>query len=1310
MTLLLGAERPDLLQDEYLHDIFLISARRCPNKIALRWLDEEITYGQLHQRALNIAHALRDSRKVGSGCIVGLWLTRSALLHTSILAVLMTGATYVPFDADTPEERVNEVLADLKADLLLVDSQARCNHPVAVNIQTLPQNESTVDIDLKGEIDNQSIAYIICTSGSTGKPKAIAITHKNICHFVRADNEILHIKHDDIIYQGSSAAFDLFLEETFLTYLVGATMVIGSKSDVLNTDRLHLFLIHHSVTVIFSVPTLLLLLHNDPALKLRLLNVGGEALPKTLIDRWWKEDRLIYNSYGPTETTVAATLSLVHPDQSISIGVPLPNYVCCLLDEISGQPTSANTGELCIRGPGVARGYVGSDELTKEKFTEYGYRTGDQVTFENGQIYYHQRIDTQVKVRGFRIELSEIEEELLNLKGNVLSAAVTVQNEQIIAYVVGELSESKMRERLAKRIPRYMVPDRLIKVDEKMPLLSSGKIDRKALHVLSVRDHSEKRINGTITDSKKQVFLNNAINPSTMGIVHYAFQSTFPHAEVTENDDFFRDLGGHSLTAAQTISKLRESFPNLSIQDLYECKTAKTLAERLSIEHNNPKANKIFISATAFYKPSILRLTLCSLIQAFVLLIIFGISALDLLLPFIMFDIALHEYGLIYAFFAAYATYIIMPVLLNLLATLVKWIVIGRYREGDFLLWSSMYVRWWTVNQFLALSSFDNFSDTPWMSICYRLLGAKIGRNVHIGDIDCSAADLLSVGDGSTLSSDVDIRTAFIADYTLKFRRVCIGYDVHVGTQCVLNGGSSMKDHSKLCSMSFLPSGMCIPSNEAWQGSPAKYCYQTIPEEIIMESNQEKLKSIFVSFIFLLLISFFLPLMNFLPMLPGLLLFDYVRLSSMSPWLQVLCFSPVVGILYTCLIIIEIIVIRFIFIGSIKEGVYSTNSLTFIRKWTFDQLFDVALENIYTVFATIYARPLLRAFGMKIGQRCEVSYASGMIHSLVEIGDESFVADTVTLANPYIFRGQIHIQKTIIGQRVFIGNAACIDSGIQIPNQCLIGCMSTVADQLKEGESCVGSPPIILTNRYNTGADISDQMTYRPSIYLILGRTIIETLRIAVPRIVFVFEIGIAVELFIWSKEYNYMDLYLLALPLNYIVIFAIPSLLLCLALKWLLIGKYRIRQDPLWSPFVWISEFVTVIYENLVCNVILDFLHGTVFLAPILRCFGVHIGRGCYLDTADITEFDLVHIGDYVVMDTDVGIQTHLFEDRVMKLGDIFIENEVMISGGSIILLNTRIGHGANIGPFSLVMQGECIPPETHWQGVPIKASTTEF
>jgi non-ribosomal peptide synthetase-like protein len=388
-----------------------------------------------------------------------------------------------------------------------------------------------------------------------------------------------------------------------------------------------------------------------------------------------------------------------------------------------------------------------------------------------------------------------------------------------------------------------------------------------------------------------------------------------------------------------------------------------------------------------------------------------------------------------------------------------------------------------------------------------------------------------------------------------------------------------------------------------------------------------------------------------------------------------------------------------------KVGVYGTTSLTYIRKWIFDQLSHISLHVIHTFYATLYITPFLRALGMKIGHRCEVSTAIGMVHSLVEIDDESFIADNVTLGDPYIRRGQMHLQKTIIGKRVFIGNSALIADGTQIPNKCLIGCISVVADGLKEGQSCFGSPAFIASKRGEPPGNFSDELTYRPRAILIFGRLCIDTIRIILPRVVVVFEIGIAVQIFkIYNKLIGF-GLSFLTLPILYIAIFSLPSVLICIALKWLVMGKYKNNQYPMWSWFVWTSEFVTATYEQLAVGLLLEFLQGTFFLAPVLRCFGVKIGQGCFLDTTDITEFDLVHIGDYVVLNTAVGLQTHLFEDRVMKVAEVCLEDDTTIGYASMMLPNTRLGKGAKLGPLSLVIKGEGLPAKSLWQGIPIRA-----
>ncbi|CAF1679069.1 unnamed protein product, partial [Adineta ricciae] len=558
-------------------------------------------------------------------------------------------------------------------------------------------------------------------------------------------------------------------------------------------------------------------------------------------------------------------------------------------------------GELCIRGPGVALGYVNREALTKEKFTEYGYRTGDRVSIQNGQIFFHERIDSQVKLRGFRMELDEIEQELLRLEGQVISAAVAVVHEQLIAFVVGNLTESQMREELRQRLPSYMVPDRLIKVDGAMPRLPSGKIDRKAL--LLIDDMKKPKL------SKVEINSNIAVehtinepngNSQPIDVVINTFQKSFPHQQVKPNNDFFLDLGGHSLIAALTIAELRKYFPSVALHDLYECKTATKLAERLtnqSIEKKNDES--IAKPFAAYVKPSLTRIILCSIYQLLVMLILGTIASMELLLPYITFVLLLHEHDLGYACLVAYGTLVVTMIVRYSFPVLIKWILIGRYKEGDFPLWGWMYLRWWTVEQLRNLAMEGVLADSPLMSIYYRLLGARIGRNVHLGSISCAAPDLLEIDNETTISSEVHFQTAFVEDYTLKFRRICIDRYVYVGSRSVLNGQTKMNDYSELDDLSFLPSNTSVPTGEVWHGSPATYSHNVDIGALTYGTTKNKFKSLITPIIFTVIVVFFIPFFYFIPTIPGLILFEYVDLKSVNDWIEVFIFGVPVGILYT---------------------------------------------------------------------------------------------------------------------------------------------------------------------------------------------------------------------------------------------------------------------------------------------------------------------------------------------------------------------------------------------------------------------------
>ena len=472
-----GPFRPDLLRDEVLADIFEAIAARQPDHTALICAHERISYGDLDARANAMAHHL-IGHGVRPGHIVGLWLPRGVDLLVSQLAIAKTGAAWLPFDADAPAERVAVCLEDAQA-VGIVTGQCLQAQLVASpcpvwGLGDLRQPVTGALLRRSGQ-SPQDPAYVIYTSGSTGKPKGVPISQGAICHFLRSENAVLGVRADDVVYQGFSVAFDMSFEEIWISYLVGATLWIAPAEITADPDALPRALAAQGVTVLHAVPTLLALFASDVP-GLRLINLGGEMCPQAVVERWATPTRQVFNTYGPTEATVSASLAPLHAGQPVTIGQPLPNYGLLVVDAQLQLLPAGETGELCIIGPGVAEGYLGRPELTAEKFLPNPwmqqphearlYRTGDLARIDaQGQVQCLGRVDDQVKVRGFRVELGEIEA-VLSQQQAVGTAAVVLKPvseiEQLVAYIVAsagaQVEVAPLRASLRAALPPYMVP------------------------------------------------------------------------------------------------------------------------------------------------------------------------------------------------------------------------------------------------------------------------------------------------------------------------------------------------------------------------------------------------------------------------------------------------------------------------------------------------------------------------------------------------------------------------------------------------------------------------------------------------------------------------------------------------------------------------------------------------------------------------------------------------------------------------------------------------------------------------------------
>ena len=1308
ISIAIGDERPDLIREETLAALFAATAKQYPDKTALIFHDEELSYSTLDAWSDRIALYL-SKKGIGRKQTVGIWWKRGLELHAAILGIIKAGAAYVPIDREMPAERVEVILEEVGAAACFSMEQLNTNCPLLQIPHQVGKIKNTNNT-LPAGPEPDDFAYVLYTSGSTGKPKGIPISHRQICHLVRAEETVFNIKPEDKVYQGFSVSFDMWCEETWISYFAGATMWIADNTTSKAIDELGEALKREKITVLHAVPSLLAIME-DTIPSLRLVNAGGEACTPQVLAKWARNGIKFYNSYGPTETTVTASIAELFPGDDIVIGHPLPNYNMAVVDEQMNPLPPGEQGELVISGPGLSSGYVRLPQLTLEKFMpkpaslialpgDRIYRTGDAAVMDaEGNIDLHGRLDDQIKLRGYRMELGEIENALNALSG-VKSAAVTVKKdgsgqEHLVGYVVMEdnicIEDNLFRMELAKTLPAYMVPDTIVALKE-MPRMPSGKINRKALPVPDAFAET-----GQAQDT---IDVNAPVHDRILAVLH----KVFPNRTITPEMDFFDDLGGHSLLAAGFVSQLRRdaAMPHASLKDIYLHRPLNNL-----IAVWDKGEEKQSIRTKTFQKVPLLRYISCWIAQSIALLAVYGLFAFQIFIPYLGYYYVNEEYESIpYAIITSLVLFALMPPLFTLLCITAKKLVIGKMKEGDYPLWGSYYFRWWFVKTMQRLLPAQFLNGTPLYPVYLRWLGMKIAPDAQLSDFSFGAEDLITIGSDVSISSKVSLNNAVVEDGMLKLRSISIGDHAYIGNSAIISGGCVIEDWGELQDLSCLQPGKRIATGEVWQGSPAQLKEQKMIAELpqpllVTDATRRKYK-----FIFMLSILAF-PFIILLPLLPTIITINNLDDAASDYNFAYMVHAPSLALLYIALFAIETILITRILQYGMKPGKYPIYSGFYVRKWFADQLLSLNLIVLHPIYATVYVSSFFRALGAKIGRHTEISTASSVTHPLLEIGDGAFVADAVTLGEADVRGQQLLLNKTIIDSNSFVGNSALVPQGYHLQGDMLIGVLSTPPDeqQMKNysAKDWFGSPAIPLPRRQESTL-FAPELTITPKLGRKFARALVEFIRIVLPETAIICSsilfIAYGHDLVTQDPLWKIM----LYFPFYYLFYMGVPAFLLTVLLKWVFVGKYKAKQKPMWTWHVWRSEAVTSTYEALAVPFLLDFLRGTPWLSLLIRLFGVKTGKRVWMDTTDITEFDMVSIGDDTALNADCGPQTHLFEDRVMKIGPIKIGCRTSIGSGTIILYDSEIGDDTKIEALSLVMKGERLAPGTDWTGSPVK------
>jgi non-ribosomal peptide synthetase-like protein len=1303
---------PPTGQPRALHQFFERTCDRTPDALALVCGTEQLTYAALDARANRLARYLMARHGVRPGARVAILLERSTYTYVALLAVLKSGAAFVPIDPSYPADRVAFIAEDAEAALLLTDSRsaetaaaARCPvldlDAVADAVSRQPATRPEI------EEEDDPLAYIIYTSGTTGRPKGVAVSQSNICNFISVCTPAYGVAAGDRVYQGMTIAFDFSIEEIWPTFAAGATLVAGPTDHRRLGPGLAEFLNEQKVTTLYCVPTLLATVDRElPAL--RTLVVGGEACPADLVKRWTRPGRRMLNTYGPTETTVTATWCELLPGRPVTIGKPLPTYRAYVLDENLQPVPPGAFGEICVGGPGVARGYVNRPDLTAAKFVAdlfaagrpgaRLYRTGDLGRLTpDGEIEFAGRIDSQVKVRGYRIELAEIEAVLLESAavqdalvavtpgdGQELAAYITLRN-QPEALAPGSFADeeglkAELYAELKRRLPGYMVPA-YIEVLAAIPTLPSGKADRARLPAPASRRLSAR---------------SGAVVPPETALekeLAEAWGQVFGREDISVEDDFFTDLGGHSLCAARVVSHLRQSaaLRHLPISDLYAHPTIRSLARHIegqarrageNKEEQSPRRERLVHSSA--------RAWLCGLAQftlGYLLAVPMAAPLAHLLRG------GLHPLVALWL-----AGFVVLPATL-LLPFAAKWLLIGRFRPGRYRLWGWYYCRWWLARKIMGLSPLGYLAGTPFLAPYLRLLGARVGKGGHLGSARLGLPDLIEIGDDVSIGYGVAVEPFVVKDGWLYQAPIRLGAGAFIGTNAVVMPGASVGRGARVLEQALVAQGQVIPDNETWGGSPSRRVDgdAVLDDMAAREAPGRWSVGLLAGFVAAFAVLELLPLLMVGPALLFLLAVsggDMVRIVAAAPA------AGVLFILTTCAVLA---LAKRVVMPAARAGVCPLRSWFGLRKWLADSLMSTSLALTNSLYATLYTAPWLRLLGAKIGPRAEVSTVSHIDPDLLVVGAESFVADLAVLGAARHYRGCIALGVTEVGTRTFVGNAALVPGNTRLAHNSLLGVLSVPpARPIEPGTSWLGSPAIFLPRR-QASEKFDEGLTYRPPARLVACRLAIEFFRVTLPAVLLSTFGLLGTLAAAWLAPVLPTPLLAAVLP-GVGLASALGLYLTVVALKWLVVGRYRPRVAPMWSHFVWRSELITALYESAAVPGMLGGFTGTPFLAPLLRLLGARVGRRVYLETTYLTEFDLVRVGDDAAVGGTASLQTHLFEDRVMKMSVVDVGPGCAVGPRAVVLYDSKLEAGAELDALSLAMKGENLPAGPAWRGIPAR------
>ncbi|TCO50859.1 Pls/PosA family non-ribosomal peptide synthetase [Actinocrispum wychmicini] len=1225
-------------------EVFESTVARHPAAPALADSTVELTYAQLAASVRDTASTLRAAG-VGAGDRVGIRIPSGCVdLYVSILATLSVGAAYVPVDFDDPDERAETVWAEAGVATVIGPSQKITGHGRGVTRRPTPDDD----------------AWIIFTSGSTGTPKGVAITHRSATAFVEAEAKLFcqsrPLGPGDRVLAALSVAFDASCEEMWLAWRHGACLVAAPRDKVRSGADFGEWILDHEITVVSTVPTLAALW---PSLDgVRLLILGGEACPPELVTRVAAPGREVWNTYGPTEATVVACAAPLVPGEQVRIGLPLAGWDLAVVGPDGRRVWPGEVGELVIGGVGLGR-YL-DPVRDAERYRpmlgwDRAYRTGDLVRADPEGLVFVGRADDQVKISGRRVELGEIDTALGALPG-VVAAAAAVRNGMLIGYVVaGGFDPGEARRILADRLPAGLVP-RLVELPS-LPMKTSGKVDRDALpwpvkgEAVTYASETETWLAGQWAE--------------VLGV------------QVGRDDNFF-DLGGGSLAAARLVSALRQRFPTVAVLDVYDHPTLPALAAHLDeLMRHEPGQRTVM--------PTPRR---TGVIQALVHLVLATLTGVKWVLALLLLDnlMALIDpepwtpttswWVLLGAWALLVSPVGRLGIVLGTSRLLRRGIQPGEHPRGG-----RVHLRLWTMERVAGAFGLAGFAGTHWAARYAKALGCKVGANVDLHALP-PVTGMATFGDRCAVEPEADLAGWWLDGDVLHVGEIYIGADARVGARSTLLPGAKVPDGTEVTP------GSCVTATDtvSYQGDwPAPRQSRPRGWNAVYTASMIGLGA--------------LPLLVSIPWM--LLGYQIVRNdatlgSALGHLLIITPLATVAAVLSYAMIVV--LLVRLAGLG-ITAGTHPAHGRVAWCVWLTDRLVRSARVNLFPLYASLATPAWLRALGAKVGRRVEASTVVTMPR-LTHVADGGFLADDGLLA-PFESRGGwLRLGRVHVGERAFLGNSGILGPGRHVPAGALIGVLSSAPDDASPGSSWLGRPAMELPR---VADPVDSSRTFDPPARLVLARAAVEACRL-VPIVLSALLATMAlaaidevnVQYGLWAAA---------AVSGGVLVLAGVIACALTTLAKWLLVGRFRPGQHPLWSSFVWRNELFDCFVEQLAVPWLLGSSPGTPWLNTWLRSLGARIGKGVWCETHSLPETDLVRVDAGASVNRGCVLQTHLFHDRLMRLDNVHVHGGATLGPHSIALPGSAVGTTTTVGPGSLVMRGEALPGRSRWIGNPVRS-----